>query len=346
MKPSLEKTGQPRFSLRTRGIAAALASAGFLGLAPVFGKQAINLGIPALAVVSLRTFFATLLVFLVIIISNRKFLYIYPAGLFGCFLAGGINGIGSLFYYGALARIPANLGQLLYSLYPLFVLFWLWFDHQPPSKLTLMRLLLVLPGVFLLTWQFTAEFGKIDWIGIFMMLCAASLYALHLPINQRVLYDMPAPTVTLYTLAAMSLVVVPSYMIAVFLFHTQNIFEGTHFQTLFNFSNAISTGVIPLAGLTVVTFLSRLTLFLGVKHLGGLQAALLGLGELLVTLIFSRILLGEYLSAMQWIGAILIFGNLFLVAFERTASGNRFRGGWLSWLRPPGLSNDFPWPGD
>ncbi len=33
-----------------------------------------------------------------------------------------------------------------------------------------------------------------------MMLGAAALYALHLPINQRVLYEVPAPTVTLYTL--------------------------------------------------------------------------------------------------------------------------------------------------
>ena len=43
-----------------------------------------------------------------------------------------------------------------------------------------------------------------------------------------------------------------------------------------------------MLGLTLVTFFSRLTLFLGVKHLGGMQTALLGLGELLVTLICAR----------------------------------------------------------
>ena len=45
------------------------------------------------------------------------------------------------------------------------------------------------------------------------MLGAAALYALHLPINQRVLYEVPAPTVTLYTLLAMSAVVVPAYLV-------------------------------------------------------------------------------------------------------------------------------------
>ncbi len=52
----------------------------------------------------------------------------------------------------------------------------------------------------------------------------------------------------------------------------------------------------PVLGLTLVTFLSRLTLFMGVKHLGGMQTALLGLGELLVTLVFAHWMLGESLS--------------------------------------------------
>ena len=45
------------------------------------------------------------------------------------------------------------------------------------------------------------------------MLGAAILYSMHLPINQRVLLEVPSPTVTLYTLLAMSGVVVPAYFI-------------------------------------------------------------------------------------------------------------------------------------
>ncbi len=338
------KVERKRSSGWTIGVSAALMSACFLGLAPVFGKQAINFGIPALAVVAVRTSLATALVFVVVAIKNRQLLYIYPAGMLGCFLAGGINGIGSLFYYGSLARIPAGMGQLLYSLYPLFVLIWMWLDRQPPSRLTLLRLVLVLPGIILITYRINGNNGRVDFIGVGMMLVASAMYALHLPINQRVLYDMPAPTVTLYTLLAMSLIVVPAYGIMIVFAHVPNIFLADFWSNLANNRAGLAMGIIPLIGLTVVTFLSRLTLFLGVKHLGGLQAALLGLGELLVTLLFSQLLLKESLSWLQWVGAILVAIALCLVAMEKSPQQKRFAGGWLAWLRPPGIPNDFPWP--
>ena len=43
-----------------------------------------------------------------------------------------------------------------------------------------------------------------------------------------------------------------------------------------------------------MTLLSRVTLFLGVKHLGGLQTALLGLGELIITIFFAHLWLGRH----------------------------------------------------
>jgi len=64
--------------------------------------------------------------------------------------------------------------------------------------------------VILLTVSSTVQ---VDWIGVLFMLGASIMYAIHLPINQRVLYDIPAPTVTLYTLLAMSAIVVPVYLI-------------------------------------------------------------------------------------------------------------------------------------
>ena len=51
-----------------------------------------------------------------------------------------------------------------------------------------------------------------------------------------------------------------------------------------------------MAGLTFVTIFSRIALFLGVKKIGGMQTALLGLAELLIAIIFSHIWLGENLT--------------------------------------------------
>ncbi len=309
-----------------RGIRAALTSAVFLGLAPVFGKLAISQGMAPLAVVALRTLMATALLFVVVLIYNRRTLYIYPAGLLGCLLAGGINGLGSLLYYSALARIDASLGQLAYSTYPLFVALWLWLDRQKPSRLTIFRLLMIVPALVLLVGARSS-----DVLGVLMMLGSAALYALHLPINQKVLYDMPAPTVTFYTLLAMSAVVLPAFLIS------------RPDPLAFALG---SQGWGALLGLTLVTFFSRLTLFLGVKQLGGLQTALLGLAELFITLVFSHLFLKEGFSTLQWVGVALLAISLVLARFEKPARLPQTSGGWLGWLRPPGLPAEYPWQAD
>lgn len=308
---------------RTKGIAAALTSAFFLGMAPVFGVRAMMLGMPPLAVVAIRTILAALLLLLIIVIFKRQYLYIYPAGLLGCLLAGWINGLGSLFYYSALGRLGAGVGQLLYSLYPLFVAIWLFLDHQSPSRLTIFRIGLAVPAIILLVH---AGGEPIDIIGVIQMLIGSALYALHLPINQRVLFDMPAPTVTLYTLLAMSAITLP----VLFFGDTSGIF-------------ASSAGWWPLLGLTAVTFLSRLTLFMGVKSIGGMQTAILGLSELLVTMAFAQLWLGERLTIVQWVGAILLLASLSLIGLEKPTQAKRRPGGLLSWLSHPSLPTDFPW---
>ncbi|MBK8428486.1 MAG: DMT family transporter [Lewinellaceae bacterium] len=305
---------------QTAGIIAAFSSAVFLGFAPVFGKLAITEGFTPFAVVALRTGFAATILFIVIVLFYRQYLYIFPVGLVGCMFAGAINGLGSLLYYLALQRLDASLGQLLYSLYPFFVALWLALDHQPPSRLTFFRIALATIAVLLLT---SVPGRTVDATGVIMMIGAAVLYAMHLPINQRVLYEVPAPTVALYTLLAMSAVVIPAYFI----------FDRTW--------PAANIPWLPVAGLTFVTVFSRIALFLGVKKIGGMQTALLGLAELLIAILFSNILLGENLSLLQWMGALGLGVSLILVMYEQnpppTHSG---RTGWLSWIRAPGLPKD------
>lgn len=306
---------------RNQGISAALISAGLIGLAPVFGKAAMGPGhFSPYAVVALRTGMAAMLLVLIMLVFKRQFLYIYPAGLYGCLMAGALNGTGSLFYYVGLSKLNASVAQMLYALYPFFVAFWLQLDGQPPSKLTLIRIIIAGCSAFLLT---KVETGNIDPVGVVFMLISAALYALHLPVNQRVLYDVPAPTVTVYTLLAMSAVVIPAYFIV---------------SPPWPESNA---PWLPVLGLTAVTFVSRLMLFLGVKNIGGMQTALLGLAELLVAITFSYLLLGETLTIWQWMGTAGLGVSLLLVWFEKPATGPPQAKGLLNWLQPPDFPSDF-----
>jgi drug/metabolite transporter (DMT)-like permease len=305
---------------QSRGVLAALSSAVFLGLAPVFGRMAILSGFSPLAVVALRTGLATALIFIGIVIFRRQFLYIFPVGLVGCFLAGAINGLGSILYFLALGQLHASVGQLLYALYPLFVAVFSFLDKQPVSKLTIIRVLVAAVAVFLLT-NTSGVAAPVS--AVLMMIGAAALYALHIPINQRVLYEIPAPTVTLYTLLAMSLVTVPFYLV----FDRQ--LPGTDVSWW------------PVILLTLITFASRLMLFLGIKNIGGLQAALLGLAELFITIIISHYLLREILSYGQLIGAGILGASIIMVALEKHDPTKRHpKGGWLAWIHPPEIE---PW---
>ncbi len=305
---------QPLRSLRG-GLPAASASALFLGLTPIFGKLAINAGLSPLTVVALRTLGAAALLFLALGVARPQDFYIYPVGLLGCLLAGAINGAGSLLYYSALGRIDASLGQLLYSLYPMFVALLLYLDGYRYTRMTALRLALSVPAVLLLTMPVSTQ---VDLVGVGMMLGAGGLYALHIPINQRVLFEAPAPTVTFYTLVAMAGVVVPTALVL------QPLPTELHTE-----------GLAPLAALTLVTFLSRLALFSGVKRIGGLDTALIGLGEIVVTVTLALLWLGERLSPVQWFGAFLLVLSIFLIAFDRDRRRRPGLRGWLRWLLPP-----------
>lgn len=301
--------------MKNAGIYFAVSSAILLGTSPIFGKQAILAGLDPTAVVAARTAGATLLLFIVILIFKRKYLYIFPLGLLGCAIAGALNGLGSLLYYSSLVILDASLGQFLFTLYPILVAGLLYLDGSRPTNLTIIRLLLSIPGVYLLTQ--TGD-GAVDVRGVIQMLCASCLYAIHIPINQRVLFEVPAPTVTLYTLLAMTVVTVPAFLI---------------------FSRPYSilpeAAILPIICLTVVTFLSRLTLFAGVQLIGGIQTSLFGLAELLVTVSLAYFILSETLTPVQWIGAVILIIALLLAAMDRLDPPSKRTGGWLYWFRPP-----------
>jgi drug/metabolite transporter (DMT)-like permease len=283
-------------TIRRNGIRAALLSALILGTTPILGKMAYAGGMDPYSLTALRTLVAAgiLWVFYLSTKKNRKFIYIYPAGLFIAAAAGALNGGSSLLYYNGLTMIDAGVGQMLYSLYPLFVVIIRRLDGQRVSNWTKVRLVLALVAVMLLI---TPRGGNVDPVGALLMLGAGLMYAMHLAVSQRVLYEMPAPTVALYVLTAMTAVVCAAYVL--------------HGPTPIPASGLPPT--LILAGITVA---SRLLMFLGVKQLGSIQTALLGVTEILVTVVLSIFVLGEQLIGRQWIGAALLITSLLLIIFE------------------------------
>jgi drug/metabolite transporter (DMT)-like permease len=280
-----------------KGLLWALISPIFLGTMPIFAKLAYAANVDLFTVAALRTTVAALLMWLAAVTIGRKFIRSSMPAIFGSMMAGGINGLGSIFFYGSLVLIDASLGQLINITYLVFVTILLRLAGQAVSWLTVGRMALAIAGIFLLT---VGGLGPPNWLGVGLMLVAALSYAVQLVIGQRVMYDVPAATMTLYAITAMALVVNVAW-----LFVTPEL------------SAATSAGWRAVILMGVFTALSRLTLFLGVKHLGSIQAALLGVLEVVVTIIIAIVLLNERLELLQWGGALVILVSVYLVRYEK-----------------------------
>ncbi len=278
---------------RVRGIALALTSTFFFGMAPIFGKLAYRAHVPPFTLVMLRTVLAASVLWGFYLVFWRKAIPISWPNLMGCIGMGLANGIGSLLYYAGLGRIDASLAQLLYTLYPIWVFVFLVAAGHHISKMSLARLALALAGVFALTYT---PNQKVDWLGIMLLLSSGALYAWHLVLGQWTLADVDSRSVALYTLSTMAVVTVAARLA-----------NGAPWTPI------SSSGWLAVLGLTIFpTVLARLLMFAGLQSLGGVQTSLLGLAELLVALLVAFGWLGERLSPWQWLGGVLLIASVVL----------------------------------
>lgn len=277
-----------------RGVIAAFLTPLFLGMAPIFGKLAINAGSDSFTVAAWRTIIAVVFLWLIYILFFRRYIYIYPAGLLGCVVVGTVNGIGSLFYYGGLGMLDASLSQLLNGMYLIIVVLLSHIGGERMDRRLLIRVLLTLTALVILT-----GFGDtpMNWLGVGLMLANALMFAGTVILSQYVLYEMPAPTVTLYTLTTMAILVTMVW-VAVGRPMTADVVQA-------------ALPSIVILGLT--TAFSRLSLFSGVKFLGSLQTAILALAEIGVALGLAFLVLGERLAPAQMIGVGFLVVSILMI---------------------------------
>ncbi len=279
------------------GLLWGLLSPIFLGLVPILAKVAYAAGVNVLTVVAFRTVIAAVLIWLGMLLFRRQLIRSSLPAIISSMIAGAINGLGSIFFYTSLTRIDASLGQLVNISYLVFVTVFLRLAGQTISILTILRTVLTIGAIYLLT---QGGVGAADWLGVGMMLVAAITYAIQLVLSQRIMLDIPAPTMTLYAITAMAVVVTIAWFVAPV-----------------NLALVSSAGWQAIGLMALVTALSRLTLFLGVKAMGSIQTALLGVFEVVVTIAIAAVFLGERLTLLQWLGAAVLMVSIFLVRFEK-----------------------------
>ena len=306
-----------------KGLFWALVTPGFLGTIPILAKVAYAADVGVLTVVAFRTLTAAFMLWLALGLFSRQYIRTSLPTLISSLIAGGINGIGSLFFYSSLTLIDASLGQLINITYLILVTVLLRLVGQVISWLTLLRTGLAIFGIYMLT---VGGIGEPNWLGVGMMFIGALTFAIQLVLSQRILLDSPAQTVTLYMVTAMAIVVTVAWLL---------------FPTDLTTISMPGWRAIILMGL--VTGLSRLTLFMGVKHLGSIQAALLSILEVVVSIVLAIIFLGEHLTLVQWLGAGVVMVSILLVRYEHGLP--KFIDWWqfaLRWRLRRQLPHNFP----
>jgi drug/metabolite transporter (DMT)-like permease len=140
------------------------------------------------------------------------------------------------------------------------------------------------------------------------MLASAAIYGWHLVLGQWVLADVPYRTAALYIVTTMACVV-----------GVARVFQAQPVELI-----AID-GWYAILALGLTTALSRLATFSALQRVGGVETALIGLLELVVSLVLAFLLLGERLTAIQWGGAALLVVSLMMMTRDpgmRLAQGN------------------------
>ncbi len=276
------------------GVIAAFLTPMFLGLAPIFGKLSIQAGAEPFTVAALRTLVAVILLWGVYALFFRRFIFIYPAGLLGCVVIGVINGIGSLFYYGGLSLVDASMAQLLNGMYLVFAVLMVRIGGERLDFRMMVRVVLALVALLILT-GFGSE--PVNWLGVGLMLGNALMFAGTFILSQYVLYEMPSPTVALYVLSTMAVVVIMVWL-------------ATGVQPM---DAGLRAALPSIFILGVTTALSRLAMFAGVKFLGSMQTAVLAITEIAVALVLSFAVLQERLTLEQWGGVAILTLSILLV---------------------------------
>ncbi|MDZ4770824.1 MAG: DMT family transporter [Chloroflexota bacterium] len=273
---------------------AAISTPIFLGIAPIFGKQAILAGADPFTVAAFRTVIAVVLLWVVYALFLRRALFIYPAGLLGCVVVGLVNGIGSLFYYSGLQYLDASMVQLVNGMYLVFALLLSRIGGEAFDRRTLFRVGLALMALLLLT--ITGN-KPLNFFGVGLMLGSALMFAGTVVLSQYVLYEMPPTTATLYILSTMAVVVVMAWAAV-----GQPLTGAT-----------LEASIAPIFILGITTAISRLAMFSSVSVFGSLRTAIIAIAEIGVALVLAFFFLGDRLTPPQVAGVLVLLGSIMLI---------------------------------
>jgi drug/metabolite transporter (DMT)-like permease len=265
---------------------------GFLG---VFGRLAFRKGLSVGELLSWRFLFASVLLWILVFIFKRNFIFLPLKQIFISFALGSAGyAVFSTLYFMAIEGISVGLAALLLFTFPIFVSLGAhFFLNERMTRLQLKSLLLAMAGLIVL---FSGPVFVNSMKSFAFALLAAITYAIYVLVSGRFQKGIAPISSSLYVISAAALTLI--------LFHQPSI------SRLVSFSNS---EYFIILGLATVCTIAPLTLFLaGLQKLSSSQASIVVMIEPVVAALASWLFLNENFTAIQCLGTALVLSALFL----------------------------------
>jgi drug/metabolite transporter (DMT)-like permease len=265
-------------------------------MAPPVARTAIDTGLNPTLILFIRLWLTSLLLVGTVAIMDIGLMWPGRRCALISLLGGLIMGMGMVGYFWSLTRLDVSVASMIFSVSPLLVLSVLAIRGEPVTKRHLVRLLLALAGI----WLLIGPGGQVDLIGVLLVGLAIISFGSQILFIQFYLRGYDARSVTLWMTLGMALGTTAFWVV-----------QGAPMAA----PGRIGwTAIVVLA--VVSTYLSRLAMFGAIGRIGGAQVALLGPLEIMLTVLWSILFLGERLQPLQWLGGLLVLSSAAL-AVER-----------------------------
>lgn len=285
------------FEMMPVGILFALISAVSFASLGVFVKLMYAAGFSPFAALAWRFIFASLFLWCLFFFAKRgsltlrKFFPVFLLGVFGFSVQAGL-------FFATVRYLDVSLAALLLYLYPAFVvIFGRLFHHKSASTMQVIAVFVsFLGGVLAL------KPGSLDLnaLGVGFGLACALWYSNYLLVSERILKNVEAYTAT----ASLSLG-------AALVFSSLAVWRGELVwpHRLWDFA--------LIAGLSIVaTVVPIVTLFAAIRRIGAARASLVSSFEIVPTVVAGKLIMGDKLHWVQWLGAMFIVASVVFIQWE------------------------------
>jgi drug/metabolite transporter (DMT)-like permease len=278
-------------------------------------KGLLDTGISAMRLSQLRVSAAWLILVVVILLTNRTAFRIRSKQEFLLMAMYGLLGVTMTqwLYFVAIHLLPVGVALVLELTAPLMVAIWVKFawDHHVP-RLTWLGLSIALTGLTLITEVWTGF--TLNILGVAAALGAAAALAIYYIVGERVLH-LPEPRDPL-SLTMWGFAFATAFWA---IFQPWWGFPWEYLQGTYEFNGGLTLSRYAMAGFmiligTVIPFWLSLK---AMQFINAQQASAMGLTEPVLAATVAWVVLGEFLSGFQILGAIVTLLGITIAEWAR-----------------------------